>query len=69
MQASLKSLVSRAFGQSVRAAETSRAVGAPQLLPVHLCQFVGGGTAAPKRGWDVEAPKRGWDVEAPKRGW
>ena len=69
MQASLKSLVSRAFGQSVRAAETSRAVGAPQLLPVHLYQFIGGGVAAPKSGWSVDAPKSGWSVGAPKSGW
>lgn len=60
MQASLKSLVSRAFGQSARAIDASRTIGAPKLLPTQLHQFVGGGTAAPKRGWDVEAPKRGW---------
>lgn len=60
MQASLKSLVSRAFGQSVRFAGLSRTIGTPQPLPTHLHQFVGGGTAAPKRGWDIEAPKRGW---------
>ena len=60
MQSSLKSIVSRAFGRSIRAAETSREIGAPQPLPAHLHQFVGGGVEAPKRGWDVEAPKRGW---------
>ena len=60
MQASLKSLVSRAFGQSLRSAQVQRTIGAPQILPTQLHQFVGGGVAAPKRGWDVEAPKRGW---------
>lgn len=60
MQASLKSLVSRAFGQSARAIEASRTIGAPQPLPTQLHQFVGGGVAAPKHGWSVEAPKHGW---------
>jgi len=69
MQASLKSFVSRALGQSVRAAEISRTIGAPQALPAHLHQFVGGGVAAPKSGWSVAAPKSGWGVAAPKSGW
>ena len=60
MQASLKSFVSRALRQSVRATETSRTISAPQLLPAHLHQFVGGGTAAPRSGSDIEAPRRGW---------
>lgn len=60
MQASLKSLVSRAFGQGTPATEASRKIGAPQPLPVQLHQFVGGGVAAPRRGWDAEAPRRGW---------
>lgn len=60
MQSSLKSIVSRAFGRSVRAAETSREIGAPQPLPAHLHQYVGGGVAAPKSGWSVDAPKSGW---------
>lgn len=60
MQSSLKSIVSRAFGRSVRAAETSREIGAPQPLPAHLHQYVGGGVEAPRRGWDIEAPRRGW---------
>lgn len=60
MQASFKSIVSRAFGQGVRVAEPSRVIGAPQTLPAHLHQFVGGGVAAPKHGWCVEAPKHGW---------
>ncbi len=60
MQASLKSFVSRALGQSVRVAESSPAIGAPQPLPAHLHHFVGGGTAAPKSGWGAEAPKSGW---------
>lgn len=59
MQASLKSFVSRALGQSVRELETSR-IGAPQPLPARLHQLVGGGVAAPKHGWDVAAPKHGW---------
>ncbi|MEO8122441.1 MAG: hypothetical protein ABI633_00150 [Burkholderiales bacterium] len=59
MQASLKSFVSRALRQSVRVAEASRTIGAPQPLPVHLHQFVGGG--APKGGWAAaSAPKGGW---------
>ncbi len=60
MQASLKSLVSRAFGQGARANEASRAIGSPQPLSTQLHQFVGGGVAAPKSGWSVEAPKSGW---------
>ncbi len=60
MQSSLKSIVFRAFGRSVRAADTSREIGAPQPLPAHLHQYVGGGVAAPKSGWSVDAPKSGW---------
>lgn len=60
MQSSLKSIVSRAFVRSVRAAQTSREIGAPQPLPAHLHQYVGGGVAAPKSGWSVDAPKSGW---------
>lgn len=60
MQASLKSFVFRAVAKSVRSEQAPRTAGAPQSLPPHLHQFVGGGAAAPKRGWDVEAPKRGW---------
>ena len=69
MQASLKSIVSRALRQSVRATETSRAVGEPQMLPPHLHHFVGGGVDAPKHGWSTGAPKHGWSTEAPKHGW
>lgn len=69
MQASLKSLVSRVLRQDVSAAEGSRTIGAPQVLPSHLHQFVGGGVDAPKHGWSVEAPKHGWSIEAPKHGW
>lgn len=60
MQASFKSFVSRAFGQSLRTAETSRTIGAPQPLPAKLHQYVGGGVAAPRSGWSVEAPRSGW---------
>ncbi len=60
MQASLKSLVSLAFGRSARAEKVQRTIGAPQTLPTQLHQFVGGGVAAPKHGWSVEAPKHGW---------
>jgi len=69
MQASLKSIVSRAFRQDGRAAETPCTIGTPQPLPAHLYQFVGGGVAAPKSGWSIDAPKSGWSVEAPKSGW
>lgn len=60
MQASLKSLVSIAFGRGVRTAADPRTIGAPQPLPANLHQLIGGGTEAPRRGWDVEAPRRGW---------
>lgn len=69
MQASFKSLVSRAFGQSLRSVQVQRTIGAPQALPTQLYQFVAGGVAAPKSGWSAQAPKSGWSVEAPKSGW
>lgn len=67
MQANFKSIVSRAFGQSVPAAGSTREIGAPQTLPAHLLGFVAGG--APKSGWSIAAPKSGWSIEAPKSGW